>query len=101
MSKPDFQIYTETLPPGALPSADGDWGDLVYYIDKNLEIREVRIGPSKRFMGFLVPNVDDTMIAFLKDALRKNDPHAQEIRHIVSPDGFFMFSIYHVQTEYY
>ena len=92
-------IITEELPPMAMVAIDGDPGTTVWYIDLNHGIRRFDVNQSGRFIpNFVVPDTDEETIAFLKDTLRKNDPDAQEIRHMKVPhrQGFFLCSVnYH------
>jgi hypothetical protein len=52
------------------------------------------LGKSKRFFpGFLSPSADKERIAFLKGALRREMPDADEIRYLHSHAGFFLWAI--------
>jgi hypothetical protein len=89
-----MEEFAEDLPWGALASFDADDGGVISYIDKNLQVRSITVGKSRRWIPcFLVDNVDEATIKYLKQALRLDSPDAQEMRHLKRGDGFFLCTV--------
>jgi hypothetical protein len=86
-----MEVFTDTVPYGAFVQIFLDEGGVVWYVDSNLQFRPYYgYKGHARFIGNAIPNVDDTMISFLIDALKNNDPEADVIRHYRYSNGDFL-----------
>jgi len=87
--------FVESLGPGAPLVINGREGSKVVYVDTNYELRTQHIDKTGRFLpSLLAPPAGPEMVAFLKEALRRELPRADEMRLFErGEDGFFLCAV--------